>query len=305
MTHVFESKRLNASMLKFGTAVAFATLLELVGTNAFARRPLLPVPPAINQPTIAERTGNVGPTLDASGRWIPLTNPFPGRTANANLSGRPNGPDTALLLTDASVLMHEVCTSNWYRLIPDQFGSYINGSWSAYAVGDALPISPMIGSGITPDGYGPLDYASAVLPDGRLIVNGGEYENSANGCFPHPVFSTKGSLYDPHTDTWSAVLPPIGWLHIGDSSSIVIGPNKIAGIFQLWSYMIADWVGKLQAVATISPIPSTNVTWTITGAGKADPNSEEGWTLLPNGKFLTVDTLNGTDTELFDPRTNF
>jgi len=63
--------------------------------------------------------------------------------------------------------------------------------------------------------------------------------------------------------------------------------------------------GKQQAVATIAPIPTTTVTWTITGAGKADPNSEEGWTLLPNGEFLTVDTENGTHAEVFNPSTNF
>ena len=43
--------------------------------------------------------------------------------------------------------------------------------------------------------------------------------------------------------------------------------------------------------------------WTSTGAGKADNNSEEGWTLLPNGKVLTVDTQNGTESEPYHPGT--
>jgi hypothetical protein len=47
----------------------------------------------------------------------------------------------------------------------------------------------------------------------------------------------------------------------------------------------------------------TTLTWTSTGTGKADSNSEEGWTLLPNGKVLTVDTQNGTESELYDPST--
>jgi hypothetical protein len=241
-----------------------------------------------------------------SGTWTDLTNPFPG------VSGF--GPDTALLLNDGSVVMHEVCTSNWFRLLPDRTNSYINGNWSAYAVGDNSPISPMIGSGTVPDGYGPLFYASQVLPDGRFIVNGGEYEfsngkgNYCNGG-SGSADSTKGSLYNPQTDTWTAVPPPIGWSHIGDASSIIIGPNKITGISQPWSYMIADCCDsnpqrRQQAVATIAPIPTNTVTWTITGAGKADPNSEEGWTLLPNGQFLTVDTQDGTNSETFNPGTN-
>jgi len=51
--------------------------------------------------------------------------------------------------------------------------------------------------------------------------------------------------------------------------------------------------------------PST-LTWTLTGAGKADANSEEGWSLLPDGELLTVDASNAhvpTNTELYDPTT--
>ena len=40
-------------------------------------------------------------------------------------------------------------------------------------------------------GYGPLYFASAVLPDGRVIVEGGEYN------FCSAVWTTLGSIYDP------------------------------------------------------------------------------------------------------------
>jgi hypothetical protein len=62
--------------------------------------------------------------------------------------------------------------------------------------------------------------------------------------------------------------------------------------------------GKQQAVAIIAPMPYGAVTWTITAAGKADLNLKEGWTLLPNGNFLTVDTENGTNAETFNPSKN-
>jgi hypothetical protein len=36
---------------------------------------------------------------------------------------------------------------------------------------------------------------------------------------------------------------------------------------------------------------ATGLNWTnLSGKGKNDPNDEEGWTLLPNGRILTVDT---------------
>ena len=42
-----------------------------------------------------------------------------------------------------------------------------------------------------------------------------------------------------------------------------------------------------------------------TGTGKADNNSEEGWSLLPNGDVLTEDVLNGTprQSEYYNPST--
>jgi hypothetical protein len=252
---------------------------------------------------LATRAAN---SVTVSGTWTNLT-AFPGTGGN--------GPATALLLTDGSVVMIDICTPNWYRLIPDQFGHYTSGSWSAFAVGDNKPIAPMIGSGTTPDGYGPEFFASAVLPDGRLIVQGGEAENSANNpptvsACPgtgSPADSTKGSLYNPFTNTWSAVPPPAGWTQIGDSPSALLGTNSIN--FVAGSYMVGNGPqggvqGSQYAVATIAPIPGTAVTWTIGSVGKADPNSEEGWTLLPNGQLLTVDVQNGTAAELFNPALN-
>jgi hypothetical protein len=199
--------------------------------------------------------------------------------------------------------MHDACTPKWYRLVPDEFGQYITGSW------DPAPLPDMQGDKDTPnDGYGPLFYASAVLPDGRLIVQGGELEFSdptTNGCNTDSPLqsadSKKGSLYNPFTSTaftatspWSPVKAPDGWDHIGDAPSVLLGPNSITGGLSAASYMIGNVIdpatNKQYAVATIAPIPGTNVTWTVGATGKQDPNSEEGWTLLPNGQVLTVDT---------------
>jgi hypothetical protein len=39
--------------------------------------------------------------------------------------------DTALLLTDGTAMVHEYNSPNWWRLTPDDRGSYVNGTWSA------------------------------------------------------------------------------------------------------------------------------------------------------------------------------
>jgi hypothetical protein len=213
--------------------------------------------------------------------------------------------------------MHDQCTPNWYRLIPDKNGSYINGSWSELAVGDKKPLAPMIGSGTTADGYGPLYYASQVLPDGRLIVMGGEAENSTGTCSTSPAAdSTKGSLYNPHANTWSAVPCPgstssnsctgiNAWANIGDSASVLLGPNTITGTYAKASFFLQNCCQSiLAAVATIAPFPGTTVTWTQTTNGKADANNEEGWTLLPNGTVMAVDVGASPGTELFFPSQN-
>ena len=49
------------------------------------------------------------------------------------------------------------------------------------------------------------------------------------------------------------------------------------------------------------------LTWTPTGSGKFDIHDEEGWTLLPNKKVLTVDAYvgqydpTGMNFEFYDP----
>ena len=68
-----------------------------------------------------------------------------------------------------------------------------------------------------------LAFASLVLGDGRVLIEGGEYNS---GAF---VLTNKGAIYDPKTNTWTSVAPPTGWTTIGDSPSVVL-PN---GLFLL------------------------------------------------------------------------
>lgn len=205
--------------------------------------------------------------------WTPLTN-------------QPNffdGSANPILLMDGSVLVQDAGFPDWMKLTPDQYGSYVNGTWSSIAS--------------MPDGYGPLYHSSAVLPDGRLIIEGGEYLCNVTTC--DPVWTNLGAIYDPVANSWTAVNPPAGWSTIGDAQSVVLANG---------TYMQANCCTTQSALLD----PAT-LNWTPTGAGKYDPNDEEGWNLLPNQKVLAVDAYvpiapfpyipTGRNYELYDPTT--
>ncbi len=187
-----------------------------------------------------------------------------------------------LLESDGTVLVHDEPASGgtnvWYKLTPDSKGSYVDGTWSQIAS--------------MPSDYDPLYFASAILPDGRMIVEGGEYLGGA------AVWTNKGAIYDPVTNRWQKVAPPAGWTNIGDAESDVLSNG---------TFMLAQ---ACQDCSSSNPILSTdyaifNATgrnWlALPGEGKNDPQDEEGWNLEPNGQLLTVDAWLTPTTELFTP----
>lgn len=70
------------------------------------------------------------------------------------------GPGNPLLLTDGTVMVADDGCQDWWKLTPDNTGSYVSGTWTQLAS--------------LPSGYSPLYHSSAVLPDGRVIIEGGE-----------------------------------------------------------------------------------------------------------------------------------
>jgi len=181
------------------------------------------------------------------------------------------GASTALLLTDGTVMVQPVESNSIWRLTPDKTGSYINGTWSQLAS--------------LPSGYGPLYYASAVLADGKVLMEGGEY----NCCGGSEV--TLGAIYNPATNAWTSVAPPSGWTYIGDSPSVVLPSG---------TFMMGQGASPSAAQVVFN---ESALTWTAVGSGKQDGFSEEGMTLLPNGDVLVVDTENGTHAERYNEAT--
>jgi hypothetical protein len=209
-------------------------------------------------------------TLVASAAWLAASSPAEASGVWKPLTNQPSFvPDTPFLLTDGTVMVHVQYSTAWWRLSPDQTGSYLNGTWSLAAS--------------LPSGYSPTYFASAVLPDGRLIIEGGEY---VAGVVAN---STAGALYDPFRDTWTPVAPPVGWTQIGDAPSVVL-PN---GTFMM-GYI--DAYSHVQAL--FNPASQT---WTSAGTPKQVCSDEEGWTLLPNGNVLTIDIWAPPIVEIYYP----
>jgi hypothetical protein len=188
----------------------------------------------------------------------------------------------AMLLMDGSLFVEEYAsqTGNWWRLTPDASGSYVNGTWT---LDSHMPLN-----GTPAIQYAPLYYCSAVLPDGRVVIQGGEYnwqfQASTNTYTYVSVETTKGAIYDPVTHTWANLPPPSGVSRIGDSMCSVLATGPRAGQLML---------GPNSGTAVYALNPAT-LTWTnLAATGKVGSESEEGWTLLPDGTFLDI-LANGT-----------
>ena len=179
-----------------------------------------------------------------------------------------DGAGLGFLMTDGTVIFQGKGLSDWSKLTPDQSGSYLNGTWSQIA---SLPA-----------GYAPMDFASQVLADGRLVILGGEYNS---GVF---VLTNLGAIYDPLADSWTPLTAPAGWGYIGDSPSVVLPGGQ---------FLVGDKLDVLMA-----ELDPASLQWTaVASTGKSDINAEEGWTLLPDGSVLTIDVTNAQNSERYIP----
>jgi hypothetical protein len=184
-----------------------------------------------------------------TGFWQSLTNQ---PTFNAS---------SALLLTDGTIMCQSSESKKWWKLKPTISGDYVNGTWSA------LADSP----------NGPLYYASAVLRDGKVIIAGGEYEETQGQVWLNAV-----EIYDPISNNWTSISTPPGFNHIGDAASCLLPDGR---------FMIGD--PKSTNIAIYDP--NTNA-WT---SAASKTSVEETWILLPDETVLTVDCTNHPKTEKY------
>jgi hypothetical protein len=280
-----------ATWMKVTFTCAALVCFGLADAQTFFPR-LTPVPPrgprlaAAAAPAVSAHSSTSSPSP-----WQPLNHqpPFTSNSCNGGFPGAAN----PLLLTDGTVIVQDAGCGDWWRLTPDNKGSYADGTWTQIAS--------------LPSGYAPLYHSSAVLPDGRVIIMGGEYNNF------FPVWTAQGAIYDPLANVWKSMAPPPFFRVI----EVLPGPPPVYGqtIGDAQSVVLADGTYMQADCCTFQSalLNAKTLTWTPTGAGKYDPNDEEGWNLLPSGKVLAVDAYvpidgfpyipTGTNSELYDPRT--
>ena len=269
------------------------TLLTLLAWSAIASSQELrgiytPHKPGVAALPVRTSKSNISGEAPASGAtWTKIT------TAPSVSMG------SMLLLTDGRVLVHSepncnLCVGDyttWYTLTPDNTGSYINGTWKQVAT--------------LPTGYAPLFFGSAVLADGKVVVQGGEDNcpNSACGS----VWQSLGAIYDPAANTWTSTVTPTGRTNIGDAESVVL-PDGTWLLAECCAVAFGD--SKFPVYYSFDESTLSFTELANSTDGKNDEFDEEGWTLLPNNLVLTVDaytsnTVNtGTNSETYNSLTN-
>jgi|KBSMisStandDraft_5_1062788.scaffolds.fasta_scaffold82346_1 hypothetical protein len=183
----------------------------------------------------------------------------------------PEGAIFTMLMTDGTVLAQGYSETGWWKLTPDNKGSYVNGTWTQVA---SLPA-----------GYAPYANSESVLADGRLIIAGGEYN------FGNFAFTNLSAIYDPVKNKWTDVTPDKHLLpFIGDSPNNVLPDGR---------FLVAEkFKKKLFAFD-----PKTDSWSELVSKNKRDFNAEEGWILLKDGSFLIVDVKAHPQSERYIPST--
>ncbi|HEY6393568.1 MAG TPA: choice-of-anchor D domain-containing protein [Bryobacteraceae bacterium] len=211
-------------------------------------------------------------------KWTYLTPPkFGANTFN---------PDTMILLTDGSVLIHNAENpgprNEWYRFTPDAQGKYESGTWSAVIhMANARQF-----------------FSSGVLSDGRVYVIGGE--TSDDMAVPFGGDSPLGEIFDPLTNKWSPMNKPsaFSWVS-GDATGCILADGRVllgslnSGRTALWDPATDSWV---EAGLGFSPgAPSS----------KSGSCNEETWALLHDGTVMAIDISNNPQTtEIYNPATD-
>ena len=191
------------------------------------------------------------PAVAAVGHWMQLS------------QQTPPGISLMLLLPDGSVLATtSVDTISWYRLTPDAYGSYLNGTWKTNA----------------PMHYPRQFFSSQVLRDGRVFVAGSE---GGPG-------QSNGEVYDPVLDFWTDAPVP---QNLMDPNGFSTFNDAISEILPDGNVMVAPAYHTFLPTTLIYN-PASN-TWTSGPSVLSDIGNqlETSWVKLPDNSILTVDPV--------------
>lgn len=158
-----------------------------------------------------------------------------------------------LLLTDGSVMVQtNGVTKTWSKLTPDNTGSYQNGTWSTLA---SMSLERQY-------------FNSFVLPSGKVLIIGGQNTGPTGAKTDTP----RGEIYDPATNTWSAIAPyPAPTLGAGMATLLPTGKVMVAATNGVETYLYD---------------PTAN-TWSQTGSRiNNDAHGQATWIMLKDGSVL-------------------
>jgi Kelch motif protein len=195
---------------------------------------------------------------------------------------------TSFLLTDGSVMVQECKdlfgasigatwpTSRWWKLSPDQSGSYANGRWSRLA--DSTVARKYFGS--------------SVLADGRVVVCGGEYSD-ASGTLQQDENNTC-EIYDPVANTWTRIDSPVNpgspgttWAQVGDVASTVLPDG---------TFLIAS-----NGNGNLAKLDPSTLKWTAMNPRPGvSSSSEDSWVLMPDGTIAEPSCMSPPTTWVYD-----
>ena len=214
-----------------------------------------------------------------------LASPVPAGPWTALNHLAPENLQLCLLLPDATVMCNGFVDHQWFRLTPDAKGSYVNGTWTTLA----------------PMHYSRFGMQSQVLPDGRVLVSGGEGTDG----------NDNSEIYQPSTNTWTVLPSPfpnfLGW---SDSQSALLPNGNVITSPVLYGTGIDGYNGPPPTPAGSFNITEifdvTSNTWS-TGPESTNsfgPNfgqqDESSWVVLPDQSILTID-INSTHSQRYIP----
>jgi hypothetical protein len=212
--------------------------------------------------------------MPSAGTWQPL--------ATTNPASGPTNTQVALLLSDGTLMVQPgsaIATNSWYRLTPDATGSYVTGTWSALA-------------SMNEQRY---NFSTALLPDGRVFVLGGETSS------PDP-FTNTAEIFDPTggaNGSWKSVasvptprtnidLPPGKSASQWGEDPIEVLPTGrvLAGYFNDPTVYLYD-----PSANTWTPLPNKKL--------RQDSTAEEAWVKLPDNSILSYDVHSSLSSGVF------
>jgi hypothetical protein len=187
-----------------------------------------------------------------------------------------------LLLTDGRVLVQAApgpgeSAADYFLLTPDANGDYAHGTWRPAA-------SP-------PTGYSPWATNEAVLPDGRVLFVGGEYNHDEYDIpFKPSGLTNMSALYDPAADSWTMIPAPAGEDYIGEPAGVLLPDGR---------YIFGDKLHNRMFAFD----PATSSWSALAFTGYTTDFAEMGFTLLPSGAVFSADVRHAPKAWHFVPQT--